>query len=118
MRPAEPNRRISGQTSLANTQINVLEQNSPVISTSPLNSARRFRAPNGSILTATGKEHLSSAETHGLTWTGNGRTTSYVVACDEPRVFAWNVNDRDQPSAQWRFEMERIPGGTGSTRAW
>ena len=39
-------------------------------------------------------------------------TTSYVVACDAPRVFAWNVNDRDQPSAQWRFELERIPGGT------
>ena len=39
-------------------------------------------------------------------------TTSYVVACDPPRVFAWNVNDRDQPSAQWRFELERIPGGT------
>ena len=39
-------------------------------------------------------------------------TTSYVVACDAPRVFAWNVNDRDQPSAQWRFELERIPGST------
>ena len=40
------------------------------------------------------------------------QTTSYVVACDPPRVFAWNVNDRDRPSAQWRFELERIPGGT------
>ena len=39
-------------------------------------------------------------------------TTSYVVACDPPRVFAWNVNDRDRPSAQWRFELERIPEGT------
>ena len=39
-------------------------------------------------------------------------TTSYVVACEPNRVFAWNVNDRDQPSAQWRFELERIPGGT------
>lgn len=39
-------------------------------------------------------------------------TTSHVVACDPPRVFAWNVNDRDQPSAQWRFELEKIPGGT------
>ena len=27
-------------------------------------------------------------------------------------LFAWNVNDRDRPSAQWRFELERIPGGT------
>ncbi|MDA1129057.1 MAG: SRPBCC family protein [Chloroflexi bacterium] len=39
-------------------------------------------------------------------------TTSWVVACDPPRVFAWNVNDRNRPSAQWRFELERIPGGT------
>ena len=39
-------------------------------------------------------------------------TTSYVVACDEARAFAWNVNDRDRPSAQWRFELEKIPGGT------
>ena len=40
------------------------------------------------------------------------QTTSHIVACDPPRVFAWNVNDRDRPSAQWRFELERIPGGT------
>lgn len=39
-------------------------------------------------------------------------TTCYVVAYDPPRVFAWNVNDRDDPSAQWRFELEKIPGGT------
>ena len=39
-------------------------------------------------------------------------TTSWVVACDPPLVFAWNVNDRDAPSAQWRFELEKIPGGT------
>ena len=39
-------------------------------------------------------------------------TTSDVVVCDPPWVFAWNVNHRDRPSAQWRFELERIPGGT------
>ncbi len=39
-------------------------------------------------------------------------TTSHLVAYDPPRVFAWNVNDPDRPSAQWRFELERIPGGT------
>ena len=33
------------------------------------------------------------------------QTTSYVVACDPPRTFAWHVNDRDQPSARWRFEL-------------
>lgn len=40
------------------------------------------------------------------------QTTSYVVVCDPPRIFAWHVNDRDQPSARWRFELEPIPGGT------
>ena len=40
------------------------------------------------------------------------QTTSHVVAWDPPRVFAWNVNDRELPSAQWRFELDRIPGGT------
>ena len=39
-------------------------------------------------------------------------TTSYVVVCDPPQVFAWNVNDPDRPSAQWRFELEKIPFGT------
>ncbi|MDA0264834.1 MAG: SRPBCC family protein [Chloroflexi bacterium] len=39
-------------------------------------------------------------------------TTSWVVACDPPHVFAWHVNDRERPSAQWRFELERLPGGT------
>jgi len=39
-------------------------------------------------------------------------TTSYVVACEAPLVFAWNVNDRDEPSAKWRFELENIPSGT------
>ena len=39
-------------------------------------------------------------------------TRSWVVECDAPNVFAWNVNDRDEPSAKWRFELEKIPGGT------
>jgi len=39
-------------------------------------------------------------------------TTSWVVVCEAPKVFAWNVNDRDEPSAQWGFELEKIPGGT------
>jgi len=39
-------------------------------------------------------------------------TKSWVVECDEPNVFAWNVNDRDNPSAKWRFELEKIPSGT------
>ena len=39
-------------------------------------------------------------------------TTSWVVACEAPKIFAWNVNDPDEPSAQWGFELEKIPGGT------
>ena len=34
------------------------------------------------------------------------QTTSYIVAYDPPRVFAWNVSDPDLASAQWRFELE------------
>ena len=39
-------------------------------------------------------------------------TKSWVAECDPPNVFAWNVNDRYEPSAKWRFELEKIPGGT------
>jgi len=57
-------------------------------------------------------------------------TTSYVVACEAPKVFAWNVVDPDQPAAQWRFELDRVgdstrlrqcmimgPGMSGTARA-
>ena len=57
-------------------------------------------------------------------------TTSHVVACDAPRLFAWNVSDAETPSAQWRFELDRVgnstrlrqcmtmgPGRSGTTRA-
>ena len=39
-------------------------------------------------------------------------TKSWVVECDPPNIFAWNVNDPEEPSARWRFELEKIPGGT------
>ena len=39
-------------------------------------------------------------------------TKSWVVEHDEPNVFAWNVNNRENPSAKWRFELEKIPSGT------
>ena len=57
-------------------------------------------------------------------------TTSYIVACEQPTVFAWNVNASDHPSAQWRFELEQVgesarlrfsmiigPGVSGTARA-
>ena len=40
------------------------------------------------------------------------QTTSYVVACDPPQLFAWNVSDPDRPGARWRFELEPIGEGT------
>ena len=58
------------------------------------------------------------------------QTTSFVVACDPPRVFAWNVSDPERPGAQWRFELEPLgqrtrlrqhmtfgPGNSGTSRA-
>lgn len=39
---------------------------------------------------------------------GSWETTSYVIACDPPRTFAWNVVDPNEPGAQWRFELEPI----------
>jgi polyketide cyclase/dehydrase/lipid transport protein len=48
---------------------------------------------------------------------GEWRTTSRVVACDAPRVFAWAVEDPDDPSATWRFELTPRAGGT-DLRQW
>jgi len=57
-------------------------------------------------------------------------TTSHIVACEAPRVFAWNIVDPDNPAAQWRFELDRVgdatrlrqcmtigPGRSGTSRA-
>jgi nitroreductase/uncharacterized protein YndB with AHSA1/START domain len=40
------------------------------------------------------------------------QTTSFVVACDPPRMLAWNVSDPERPGAQWRFELEPLGNGT------
>lgn len=47
---------------------------------------------------------------------GEWSTTSYVVACDPPRVFAWAVQDPDRPTATWRFTLEPADGGTRLTQ--
>jgi uncharacterized protein YndB with AHSA1/START domain len=48
---------------------------------------------------------------------GEWSTTSYIVECDEPRTFAWAVQDRENPTATWRFTLE--PDGDGTTlRQW
>ncbi|MET8248669.1 SRPBCC family protein [Streptomyces sp. NPDC005202] len=43
---------------------------------------------------------------------GEWSTTSYVVTYEPPRVFSWAVQDRQNPSAVWRFTLEPQEGGT------
>lgn len=43
---------------------------------------------------------------------GEWETTSFVVECDAPRVFAWAVSDPEQPAARWRFTLQPADGGT------
>ncbi len=48
---------------------------------------------------------------------GEWSTTSHVVECEAPRVFAWAVEDPDSPTATWRFTLEPAGGGT-RLRQW
>ncbi|MFD6071585.1 MULTISPECIES: SRPBCC family protein [Amycolatopsis] len=48
---------------------------------------------------------------------GEWQTTSYVVECEAPRVFAWAVQDPETPTAVWRFTLEPENGGT-KLRQW
>jgi ligand-binding SRPBCC domain-containing protein len=48
---------------------------------------------------------------------GEWSTTSRVVVCDPPRVFAWAVEDPADPAALWRFELTPRDGGT-QLRQW
>ena len=43
---------------------------------------------------------------------GEWETTSYVVELEPERVFAWAVQDPDDPTAIWRFRL--TPEGTGT----
>jgi len=48
---------------------------------------------------------------------GEWTTTSTVIACEAPREFAWIVEDPENPSATWRFEL--TPDGDGTLlRQW
>ncbi|MGY0488156.1 SRPBCC family protein [Streptomyces sp. WG-D5] len=49
---------------------------------------------------------------------GEWETTSYVVECAAPRVFAWAVNDPEHPSALWRFTLDERPGGGTELTQW
>ncbi|MER5539564.1 SRPBCC family protein [Streptomyces mirabilis] len=43
---------------------------------------------------------------------GEWATTSHVVEYEPLRVFAWAVEDLDNPTAIWRFTLEPQDGGT------
>ncbi|MEV0179946.1 SRPBCC family protein [Streptomyces sp. NPDC050625] len=47
---------------------------------------------------------------------GEWETTSTVIECEPPKVFAWAVQDPDEPSAVWRFRREPENGGTSLTQ--
>ncbi|MGW7409361.1 SRPBCC family protein [Streptomyces sp. NPDC054833] len=47
---------------------------------------------------------------------GEWETTSTVIECEPPKVFAWAVQDPDEPSAVWRFRLEPENGGTSLTQ--
>ncbi|QRP47573.1 SRPBCC family protein [Amycolatopsis sp. FDAARGOS 1241] len=47
---------------------------------------------------------------------GEWSTTSFIVECEEPRVFAWAVADPETPTATWRFTLAPENGGTRLTQ--
>lgn len=55
--------------------------------------------------TFTGRNHNPDA---GIEWS----TTSHVVEWEEPKSFAWHVSDVEDSVARWRFDIERVPGGS------
>ncbi|MFJ8931443.1 SRPBCC family protein [Streptomyces sp. NPDC102364] len=49
---------------------------------------------------------------------GAWETTSYVVECTAPRVFAWAVSDPEVPSAVWRFTLDALDDGATELAQW
>ena len=43
---------------------------------------------------------------------GRWSSTSQIVACEQPKEFAWAVGDPGNPSATWRFRLTPRDGGT------
>lgn len=43
---------------------------------------------------------------------GEWTTTSHVAAWEPPKHFAWHVGDLVDSAAQWRFDIEKVPGGS------
>ena len=59
-----------------------------------------------------GARFTAGNERRGVRWD----TTSTVIACDEPRRFAFAVNDPDDPAATWSFDLVAESGGTRVTQ--
>ena len=63
-----------------------------------------------------GAEWLSDTPEVGATFLGRNQNenlgdwevTCHVAGYEENRVFAWNAGDAEDPSAQWRFELEPV----------
>ncbi|MGW5862879.1 SRPBCC family protein [Streptomyces sp. NPDC055239] len=49
---------------------------------------------------------------------GAWQTTSYVVECEAPGVFAWAVEDPERPSALWRFSLTATDDGGTELTQW
>lgn len=43
---------------------------------------------------------------------GEWQVSCHVTAWKVEKEFAWSVADLDPPSAQWRYTLEKVPGGT------
>ncbi|OBK82428.1 cyclase [Mycobacterium sp. 1165178.9] len=43
---------------------------------------------------------------------GRWKSTSQIVACDQPHEFAWAVGQPDDPAAMWRFRLAPSDRGT------
>lgn len=48
---------------------------------------------------------------------GEWSTTSHVMECAKPHVFAWAVENPQDPTAIWRFTLDAVDGGT-RLREW
>ncbi|WP_029111995.1 SRPBCC family protein [Mycobacterium sp. URHB0044] len=47
---------------------------------------------------------------------GEWSTLCHIVECEPNRVFAWAVEDPDEPTATWRFTLVPERGGTSLTQ--
>lgn len=47
---------------------------------------------------------------------GEWETTSHVIDCERPSVFAWAVQDVERPTAVWRFTLRPQGAGTVLTQ--